>query len=159
MPTLYPGLLVLRRGSPRSDRKWVPGTGAHPAGTVQGSTRRGRCVDAIRSLIGPCVIAAAGTIRSGRGHLQPIKGDVNHHCNMLPGAVLSEGKVAMNPDELAGAARNLAHALGIPVYIRDGRIYQHGPGREFLPPTSSRPTVADVSPDEDAFSTKTDQAE
>ncbi len=73
MPTLYPGLLVLRRGSPRSDRKWVPGTGAHPAGTVQGSTRRGRCVDAIRSLIGPCVIAAAGTMRSGRGHLQPIK--------------------------------------------------------------------------------------
>jgi len=78
---------------------------------------------------------------------------------MLPGAVLSEGKVAMNPDELAGAARNLAHALGIPVYIRDGRIYQHGPGREFLPPTSSRQAVADVFFYEDAFSTETDEAE
>jgi hypothetical protein len=78
---------------------------------------------------------------------------------MLRGAVLSEGEVVMNPDELAEAARKLAHALGIPVYIRDGRIYQHGPGREFLPPTSSRQTVADLSSDEDAFSTKTDQAE
>ena len=39
----------------------------------------------------------------------------------------------MTPDELSGAARNLAHGLGIPVYIRDGRIYQHGPGIEFLP--------------------------
>ena len=78
---------------------------------------------------------------------------------MLPSAVLSEGEVAMNPDELAGAARKLAHSLGIPVYVRDGRIYQHGPGREFLPPTSSRQTVAEVSSDEDALSTKTGQAE
>jgi hypothetical protein len=64
----------------------------------------------------------------------------------------------MTPDELTGAARKLAHALGIRVYIRDGRIYQHGPGREFLPPTGACPTV-DVSSDEDAFSTKTDEAE
>jgi hypothetical protein len=48
----------------------------------------------------------------------------------------------MTPDQLTGAARNLAHGLGIPVYIRDGRIYQHGPGVEFLPPNSVRSTVA-----------------
>ena len=50
----------------------------------------------------------------------------------------------MTPDELTGAARNLAHGLGIPVYIRDGRIYQQGPGLAFLPPgsTSTRPTEA-----------------
>ena len=53
----------------------------------------------------------------------------------------------MTPDQLTDAARNLAHALGIRVYIRDGRIYQHGPGPEFLPPTGARPTVADVSSD------------
>jgi hypothetical protein len=46
----------------------------------------------------------------------------------------------MTPDELAGAARNLADGLGIPLYIRDGRIYQHGPGVEFLPRESSCPT-------------------
>jgi hypothetical protein len=44
----------------------------------------------------------------------------------------------MTPDELTSAARNLAHGLGIPVYIRDGRIYQHGPGIEFLPPKYDR---------------------
>jgi hypothetical protein len=48
----------------------------------------------------------------------------------------------MTPDQLSGAARNLAHGLGIPVYIRDGRIYQQGPGLAFLPP-GPRPTVAD----------------
>jgi len=47
--------------------------------------------------------------------------------------MLSEGKAAMTPDQLRGAARNLAHGLGIPVYIRDGRIYQEGPGLAFLP--------------------------
>ena len=46
----------------------------------------------------------------------------------------------MTSDELAAAARNLAHGLGIAVYIRDGRIYQHGPGIEFLPPKDARPT-------------------
>ena len=48
----------------------------------------------------------------------------------------------MTPEELTGAARNLAHGLGIAVYIRDGRIYQQGPGIEFLPPGGVRPTVA-----------------
>ena len=41
----------------------------------------------------------------------------------------------MTPEELTDAARDLARGLGIPVYVRDGRIYQHGPGIEFLPPT------------------------
>jgi hypothetical protein len=56
----------------------------------------------------------------------------------------SKGRVVMTPDELTGAARNLAHGLGIPVCIRDGRIYQNGPGLAFLPPGSTRPTVADA---------------
>ena len=47
----------------------------------------------------------------------------------------------MTQDELASAARNLAHALGIAVYIRDGRIYQHGPGLEFLPTPGALPTA------------------
>jgi hypothetical protein len=34
----------------------------------------------------------------------------------------------MTPDEITGAARNLAHGLGSPVYIRDGRIFQRGAG-------------------------------
>jgi hypothetical protein len=55
-----------------------------------------------------------------------------------------KGRVAMTPDALAGAARNLAHGLGIPVYIRDGRIYQNGPGLVFLPPSGTRPAVADA---------------
>jgi hypothetical protein len=50
----------------------------------------------------------------------------------------------MTPDQLTGAARDLAHGLGIPVYIRDGRIYQHGPGLAFLPPSSVRPAVGDA---------------
>jgi hypothetical protein len=40
----------------------------------------------------------------------------------------------MTPDQLREAARKLAYGLGIPVYIRDGRIYQDGPGLAFLPP-------------------------
>ena len=63
----------------------------------------------------------------------------------------------IRPDELARAASKLAHSLGIPVYIRNGRIYQHGPGLEFLPSTGSRPTVPDISSDDDAFSIKTDE--
>ena len=46
----------------------------------------------------------------------------------------------MTPEGLAGAARDLARGLGIPVYIRDGRIYQHGPGIEFLPAKGAHPT-------------------
>ena len=40
----------------------------------------------------------------------------------------------MTPDQLRHAARNLAYGLGMPFYIRDGRIYQDGPGLAFLPP-------------------------
>jgi hypothetical protein len=53
----------------------------------------------------------------------------------------------MTPDQLTGAARNLAHGLGIPVYIRDGRIHQNGPGRAFLPPNGD-PAVAEVPLDQ-----------
>ena len=48
----------------------------------------------------------------------------------------------MNPDQLPRAARNLAYGLGIPFYIRDGRIYQDGPGLAFLPPNGD-PAVAE----------------
>jgi hypothetical protein len=60
----------------------------------------------------------------------------------------------MTSEKLSDAARNLAHGLGIPVYIRDGRIYQRGPGIEFLPPESDRVTP---SADED-FLITTDEA-
>ena len=53
----------------------------------------------------------------------------------------------MTPDQLRGAARNLAYGLGIPVYIRDGRIYQDGPGLAFLPPNGD-PAVAEVPLDQ-----------
>ena len=53
----------------------------------------------------------------------------------------------MTPDQLRGAARNLAYGLGIPVYIRDGRIYQDGPGLAFLPPNGD-PAVAKVPLDQ-----------
>jgi hypothetical protein len=42
------------------------------------------------------------------------------------------------------AARNLAHGLGIPVHILDGRIYQQGPGVAFLPSSGARSTVANA---------------
>jgi hypothetical protein len=44
----------------------------------------------------------------------------------------SDGRVTMTPSQLASAARNLAYGLGIPVYVRDGRIYQNGPGLAFF---------------------------
>jgi hypothetical protein len=72
---------------------------------------------------------------------------------------LVKGQVVITPDELARAACKLAHSLGIPVYIRDGRIYQNGPGLEFLPSTGARPTVPDISFDDDAFSAKSDEPE
>jgi hypothetical protein len=53
----------------------------------------------------------------------------------------------MTPDQLRGAARSLAYGLGIPVYIRDGRIYQDGPGLAFLPPNGD-PTMAEVPLDQ-----------
>ena len=49
----------------------------------------------------------------------------------------------MTPDQLRSAARNLSFGLGIPVYIRDGRIYQNGPGLAFLPPNGD-PAVPEV---------------
>jgi hypothetical protein len=61
--------------------------------------------------------------------------------------MLSKGGAAMTPDQLHGAARNLARGLGIPVYIRDGRIYQDGPGLAFLPPNGD-PAVAEVPLDQ-----------
>jgi hypothetical protein len=72
---------------------------------------------------------------------------------------LAKGEVVTTPAELAAAACRLAHSLGIPVYIRDGRIYQNGPGLEFLPSTGAGPTMADISADEDAFSAKSDEPE
>jgi hypothetical protein len=58
--------------------------------------------------------------------------------------MLSKGRPAMTLDQLTCAARNLAHGLGIPVYIRDGRIYQDGPGLAFLPSSGTRPPVANA---------------
>jgi len=58
----------------------------------------------------------------------------------------------MTRDQLTSAARNLAHGLGIPVYIRDGRIYQDGPGLAFLPPTGD-PAVPEVLPDQEEADT------
>jgi hypothetical protein len=53
----------------------------------------------------------------------------------------------MTPDQLRGAARNLAYGLGIPIYIRDDRIYQNGPGLAFLPPNGD-PAVTEVPLDQ-----------
>ena len=53
----------------------------------------------------------------------------------------------MTSNQLRGAARNLAYGLGIPVYIRDGRICQDGPGLAFLPPNGD-PAVAKVPLDQ-----------
>jgi hypothetical protein len=50
----------------------------------------------------------------------------------------------MTPDQLTNAARNLAHGLGIPIYIRDGQIYQHGPGLMFLPPSATHPAAVEA---------------
>ena len=54
----------------------------------------------------------------------------------------------MTPNQLRGAARNLAYGLGIPFYIRDGRICQDGPGLAFLPPNGN-PAVAEVPLDQE----------
>ena len=63
--------------------------------------------------------------------------------------MLNKGTTAMTPDQLCRAARNLAYGLGIPVYIRDGRIYQEGPGVAFLP-LNGDPVVAEVPLEADA---------
>ncbi len=62
----------------------------------------------------------------------------------------------MTPDELTSAARKLAYSLGIPVYIRDGRLYQAGPGLEFLPPKGALP-IPLGAPREDLARCKTDE--
>ena len=62
--------------------------------------------------------------------------------------MLSKGRAAMTPNQLRSAARNLAYGLGIPVYIRDGRICQDGPGLAFLPPNGD-PAVAQVPLDQE----------
>ncbi len=52
----------------------------------------------------------------------------------------------MNADEeLERKARDMAHGLGIPVYIRNGRIWQRGPGIEIIPDESAKPTKDDVN--------------
>jgi hypothetical protein len=53
----------------------------------------------------------------------------------------------MTPDQLRHAARNLARGLGIPLYIRDGRIYQDGPGLAFLPPNGDPPVAEEEEVD------------
>ena len=61
----------------------------------------------------------------------------------------SKGKTVMTPDQLRGATRNLAHGLGIPIYIRDGRIYQQGPGIALLPPDGAGPVVEEAPVDQE----------
>ena len=67
--------------------------------------------------------------------------------------MLSKGRSSDDPRPTNRRCRDLAHGLGIPVYIRDGRIYQHGPGVEFLPRKGT--ALGAPSGDEDFF-TKTD---
>ena len=62
----------------------------------------------------------------------------------------------MTPDQLTGAARNLAHGLGIPIYIRDGRIYQHGPGLMFLPPGATHPAGVEAPSHEEEVAEETE---
>ena len=62
----------------------------------------------------------------------------------------------MTPDQLTGAARNLAHGLGIPIYIRDGRIYQHGPGLVFLPPNATQPAAVEAPSDDEGAAEETE---
>jgi hypothetical protein len=64
----------------------------------------------------------------------------------------------MTTEELTGAARKLAYSLGIPVYIRAGRICQNGPGIEFLPAKSARP-IPLGTPREDLARRKTDETD
>ena len=61
--------------------------------------------------------------------------------------MLSEGTGAMTPEQLCRAARNLAYGLGITVYIRDGKIYQFGPGLAFLPPNGDPPVAEEEEVD------------
>jgi hypothetical protein len=62
----------------------------------------------------------------------------------------------MNSNQLAGAARNIAYGLGIPIYIRDGRIFQHGPGLMFLPPSVTHPAALEAPSLEEEAAEKTE---
>jgi hypothetical protein len=42
-------------------------------------------------------------------------------------------------ESLHKMAEDLAFSLGIPFYIRNGKIYQHGPGERIEPKPNSRP--------------------
>ena len=46
----------------------------------------------------------------------------------------------MTPTQLRAAAENLANSLGITFHIRDGWIYQAGPGERVDPPKSAHST-------------------
>jgi hypothetical protein len=43
----------------------------------------------------------------------------------------------MTPEELRAVANRMAHSLGISLYIRDGWIYQTGPGERVHPPKTA----------------------
>ncbi len=45
----------------------------------------------------------------------------------------------MAADTIEDKAQSLADGLGIPFYIRDGRVWQHGPGQVFLPSPTAKP--------------------
>lgn len=45
-------------------------------------------------------------------------------------------------EELQAMARKLVGVLGITLYVRDGWIYQNGPGEAIDPLASAKPTVA-----------------
>lgn len=42
-------------------------------------------------------------------------------------------------EELRATARRMAYAMGISVWVRDGRIHQTGPGEEIAPPSGAVP--------------------
>ncbi len=55
------------------------------------------------------------------------------------------------PDEAAlRKAKATAWALGITVYLRDGRVYQHPPGQMIEPPPGAHPEQAGRGPIEGA---------
>lgn len=43
------------------------------------------------------------------------------------------------PDRLRGRAAEIAYSLGISLYIRDGRIWQTGPGERIDPAPGCKP--------------------
>src|SRR5262245_43388066 len=96
-----------------------------PLYSERGSSRR------LERRLEPSLIELA---RPPLGWVVPnLAGARSHPVKRLP-QTFNEGRVTMTPNQLASAARNLAYGLGIPVYVRDGRIYQNGPGLAFLPP-------------------------